>query len=370
MQRLVVSYAQNREDRILEAFFKDVHDGFYVDIGANHPLKHSVTKLFYMQGWRGIHVEPNESLAAMLRFDRPEDTILNVGVSEKSGTLAFTEYANHGLSTFSSEMKEDYKQHTSSFTDTFREYEVPVRTLSEIFAEQKPKHIHFMKVDVEGYEYEVLAGNNWSKYRPEVICIESNHIVKDWRPLLKQQKYTKVFNDGLNDYYLSEEASKREKDFSYAISLLESGEIVNEAVYEKILLAEQNQALAELRLDEVNAQKIRAEFQANWYENAPLSWMIRKTAKAIDRAISNRLKIDNLTSNAVFDLGAKVSQGDYTSVADLKRLQRSYEASASTEHVSPSTAERRAKRAAAIGFKISRKVAKATLKPIVQRRKK
>lgn len=369
MQKLVVSYAQNREDRILEGFFRDVKDGFYVDVGANHPLKHSVTKLFYMQGWHGINLEPNESLAAMLRFDRPKDTVLNIGISDKSGTLAFTEYANHGLSTFSRQMKEEYTHTSSAFTDTFREYEVPVRTLAEVFAEQKVTHIHFMKVDVEGYEYEVLAGNDWKKYRPEMICIESNHIVKDWRPLLKKEKYTKVFNDGLNDYYLSEEAIDRRNNFSYARAMLESGEIANEAVYEKVLLAEQNQALAELRLRETNSQKIRAEFQANWYENAPLSWMIRKTLKAIDRAITNRLHVETV-DRAVFDTGAKVVQEDTVTAHGLRKLQQSYAASVRSERIVPSVASRRAKRVANIGFSTSRKVAKATLKPVMQRRGK
>jgi hypothetical protein len=36
-----------------------------------------------------------------------------------------------------------------------------------------------LKVDVEGLEYEVLIGNDWSKYRPEVICVEANHIDTD-----------------------------------------------------------------------------------------------------------------------------------------------------------------------------------------------
>lgn len=289
MNTTLVSYAQNREDLILQAFFADVQTGTYVDVGANHPIKHSVTKLFYQKGWRGIHVEPNESLCDLLRFDRPEDVVLNEGVSNKPGKLPFTEYANHGLSTFSPAMRDEYKGQRSVFTDTFREYEVPVRTLADIFATQRTKHIHFMKVDVEGYEYEVLEGNDWQTYRPELICIESNHIVRDWRPLLKAKGYKKVFNDGLNDYYLADESAQRATQFSYAKSLLESGEVVTLPVAQALFLAGTQHDLQNARIERLEYQKAKAEFQNNWYENAPFLWLCKKALRAFDRAVTNRM---------------------------------------------------------------------------------
>ena len=324
MQSLLVSYAQNHEDLILEAFFKDVKKGFYVDVGANHPIKHSVTKLFYKKGWRGIHIEPNEGLCAMLRFDRPDDVVLNVGVSDKPGKLEFTEYINHGLSTFSKTMSNAYQQHKSVFTDTFWKYDVTVRTLAEILREQNVDHIHFMKVDVEGYEYEVLDGNDWRHFRPEMICIESNHIEKDWRPLLKKHKYTKVFNDGLNDYYLAEESMYRADHFSYAKSLLESGEVATAEVFNKIKETEQNLVLAKLHLEYMQGQKIRAEYQASWYENAPLRWMIRKTLHAANRMITNRLRPNLAEPRVVFDSDARVQVKDKSVANQLIELTRSY----------------------------------------------
>jgi FkbM family methyltransferase len=323
MQQLLVSYAQNREDLILEGFFGDVEKGFYVDVGANHPIKHSVTKLFYQKGWRGIHIEPNNSLCAMLRFDRPEDTVLNVGVSDKEGALPFTEYANHGLSTFSESMQDEYSHQKSVFTDTFHRYEVPVRPLADLFVEQKVKHIHFMKVDVEGYEYEVLAGNDWKKYHPEMICIESNHIVKDWRPLLAKQGYTLAFNDGLNDYYLAKESQARAKQFSYAKRLLESGEVVTQAVDDKVHIQEMDNQLGQMRLADLHRQKILAEVQADWYEHAPLRWMIKKSLRAFDTAMNNRLNREPQTPLA-YDTTAHITLSPKAAADDLRALSKSY----------------------------------------------
>src|SRR4051812_19442188 len=53
-----ISYAQNYEDIMLFRALRHVADGFYVDVGANSPDEHSVTKAFYERGWRGINIEP------------------------------------------------------------------------------------------------------------------------------------------------------------------------------------------------------------------------------------------------------------------------------------------------------------------------
>jgi len=54
-----VSYAQNYEDVMLWRALKHIENGFYIDVGAAWPSEHSVTKLFYDEGWRGINIEPN-----------------------------------------------------------------------------------------------------------------------------------------------------------------------------------------------------------------------------------------------------------------------------------------------------------------------
>ena len=52
------SYAQNFEDVILYRALGSIRNGFYIDVGAQHPEIDSVSKAFYDLGWRGVHVEP------------------------------------------------------------------------------------------------------------------------------------------------------------------------------------------------------------------------------------------------------------------------------------------------------------------------
>lgn len=222
-----VYYAQNREDLILSAFFPDIEEGFYVDIGAYDPDFESVTKLFYAKGWRGINVEPQMDNYKKFTTKRHKDINVNVGISSKPGKLQLRSYANGGLSTFSEEMKDEYRRNGSPATNEYEDIEVETVTLRALFKEHAPSKIHFMKVDVEGLEYEVLSSNDWGKYRPEVLCIEANHVSKDWGVLLQASNYEKVFFDGLNSYY-TDKNTDRSEHFDYVQSIvLEKGGGIN-----------------------------------------------------------------------------------------------------------------------------------------------
>lgn len=218
----LVSYAQNREDIILSGFFKNTKKGFYVDVGANDPEKDSVTKFFYDRGWHGINIEPIRSYHDKLQQQRPRDLNLNIGIAEDETTLNFREYSRgKGLSTFSKEMIDDYEAASRTVTNKYIDYPVQVYPLKKIFKDYKIQKINFLKVDVEGFEYGVLKSNDWTKYRPQVLCIEANHVKKEWKKLLESQNYMLVFFDGLNEYYVAKEQKKDITDFSYLTTTLD-----------------------------------------------------------------------------------------------------------------------------------------------------
>lgn len=221
-----IYYAQNREDLILESFFLDVNKGFYVDVGACHPDVASVTKRFYEKGWSGINIEPQSNLLDLFRRDRPRDINLNAGVSDKNTSITMRSYINNqGLSTMSQAVMTEHEGVARNKTSQYEDIEVQVLTLESIFNTNRVKKIHFLKVDVEGFEYQVLAGNDWTKYRPEVICIEANHIVRNWRRLLTSNAYEIAFNDGLNDYYVDGKLRTKRvpKYVEYVVTKLRGG---------------------------------------------------------------------------------------------------------------------------------------------------
>jgi FkbM family methyltransferase len=222
--RYQITYSQNREDLILAGILRNVAVGFYVDVGANHPEFNSVTKLFYDKGWSGINIEPAEKLHAELSAQRPRDVNIRAGIASQPGSLTFRSFALDGLSTFSSDLKGMYD---SMGWSAYRDSTVEVTTLTEVLRTHRPSgDIHFMKIDVEGLEMEVLLGNAWQFFRPWILCIEQTlHRSRSAAvtAFLAVSGYEKVFCDGINDYYVANERREVWNEFSFGRDVLLPG---------------------------------------------------------------------------------------------------------------------------------------------------
>lgn len=257
----IVTYSQNHEDIILASFFPNVEHGYYVDIGAAHPDYLSVTKYFYTKGWHGVNVEPNERLFGLITHARPRDLSFRAAISNSTEKKAvFREYLGDGLSTLSKKIQQSYEKNESAVLKYNRDYEVPVRTLGDVLKESKLPEIHFMKVDVEGFEYEVLESNDWVAYRPHILCIEANHVDKDWHKLLEKNSYSRLFHDGLNDYYADIKFYKELPAINY--NFIYSPQIISTSWDQKIeelqrQIREQDDEIKEIR--EELANRLTAE---------------------------------------------------------------------------------------------------------------
>ncbi len=83
------SFSQYQEDIVLFCVFYDIENGFYIDVGANDPVKMSVTKSFYLRGWNGINIEPLPNKYELLLNDRKRDINLNFGVGKEKVLLLY-----------------------------------------------------------------------------------------------------------------------------------------------------------------------------------------------------------------------------------------------------------------------------------------
>ena len=203
-----ISYAQNSEDVLLWRALGHVKNGFYIDVGANDPEEHSVTKAFYDAGWRGISIEPLPSFHQAFLEQRPRDVNLAVAAGSANGEL--TLYDVPAVRGWASPEESVAELHRSEGHEV-AELTVPVRTLASVCEEHVQGEIHFLKVDVEGFEGEVLRGMDFARWRPWVLVIEAtlpnsratNHA--SWEHLVTGQRYRFVWFDGLNRYYVAEE---------------------------------------------------------------------------------------------------------------------------------------------------------------------
>jgi FkbM family methyltransferase len=218
-KNVMISYSQNFEDVILRRVLQNVTDGFYIDIGAAHPVYDSVTYHFYNAGWSGINIDPLEKNFIILQSTRPRDINLNVAVADFEGTVKFFESEVDGWSTTVPEVA---KNHFNLLGISSHEKDVQALTLNQICQEYvKNRDIHFLKIDVEGGEERVLLGLDLIKYRPWILLIEATlpnsqvEVFEDWESLVLEQNYKFIYSDGLNRFYLAEEKSHLSEFFKY-----------------------------------------------------------------------------------------------------------------------------------------------------------
>lgn len=152
--------------------FEKKTEGFYVDVGAHHPVRLSNTYLFYRRGWRGINIDAAPGSMTAFKDLRPDDINLEMAIGEKPGSLPFHIFNDPALSTFDTAVakERDGKGH-------FRLLEIKpieIRTLAHVLEEFLPvgKSIDFMSVDVEGFDLAVLRSNDWKQFRPEYVLAE------------------------------------------------------------------------------------------------------------------------------------------------------------------------------------------------------
>ncbi|RFA16548.1 hypothetical protein B7R22_03485 [Subtercola boreus] len=225
---LNVSFAQNGEDIVLWRALGHVEGGVYLDVGANDPTDDSVTRKFYDAGWSGIAVEPNPAYAAAFRAERPRDTVFEAVASDSADeTMQLHLIEGTGLSTLIDGISADHAQ--SGFS--VRDIEVPVISLDHAIEQAglAERDLHFLSIDTEGAEAQVLASLDFTRFRPWVLVIEATapmstkRVHEGWSGIVERAGYEFCFFDGLSRFYVaSERAGELKADLEYPAGILDA----------------------------------------------------------------------------------------------------------------------------------------------------
>jgi FkbM family methyltransferase len=165
-------YGQDGEDLILDRMLERQEKGFYVDVGAHHPVRFSNTYLFYQRGWSGINIDAEPGSMKKFNKKRPRDINIESGVGAKSGLMPYFRFNEPALNTFD---EDEAKQKNQAPYKLIERLDVPVRRLDDLLSDYLPigQSIDFMTIDVEGKDYDVLLSNDWERFRPRYILAET-----------------------------------------------------------------------------------------------------------------------------------------------------------------------------------------------------
>ena len=203
-------YSQNFEDVMLARCFSGRSQGFYVDVGAQHEEVESVTKHFYEAGWSGVNIEPVKEFAETFKCRKRDITVCcAAGAQEGTDTLAIS--LRTGLSTF--DRSNAAKANAMGHIEESRE--IAIRKLDDILLDlgYETLSFEFLKIDVEGFELDVLEGIDLRRYRPEIILCEvtepntsqKSSIYAEICKKVEAFNYHPIYFDGLNQWWCTAE---------------------------------------------------------------------------------------------------------------------------------------------------------------------
>ena len=159
-------YPQEGEDWVLRRLFCERTDGFYVDVGAHHPIRFSNTYAFYKRGWRGMNMDATAGSMAAFNQYRPDDINVECLISEKDDTDTDSDVYNEPA------INSGIVGRRSGNFETIK---LRSHRLETILKDCLPRgqKIDLLTVDVEGMDLDVLRSNDWNTYRPRLVLAES-----------------------------------------------------------------------------------------------------------------------------------------------------------------------------------------------------
>jgi FkbM family methyltransferase len=162
-------YSYGGIDSVVNNIFRNQKNGFYVDVGAQHPIKNNNTYLLHKKGWEGVNIDLDQKNINLFNVSRKNDYNICAAISslEKDANLYYY-HEGSPINTLSREIADRQKAIIKE-TRAIR-----TKTLTSILdnSKFKNKEIDFLSIDVEGVELEVLQGLNLNIYKPKIIVVE------------------------------------------------------------------------------------------------------------------------------------------------------------------------------------------------------
>ncbi len=170
-----ISWSQKAEDIALLSIFENQQSGTYLDIGAHHPTRFSVTRHLYQRGWHGVNVDANQMLINDFLEHRIRDINICTAVGHQE-SYEFTVFEESAISTIDPEWKMKFLSENNKVA---RIEIVRGRTLRDLYDEYySTTPVDLLTIDAEGSDLAVLESLHFEsleqKRLPRFIMLETS----------------------------------------------------------------------------------------------------------------------------------------------------------------------------------------------------
>ena len=169
-----ISWSQGGEDLAMLHAIAGKRDGLYIDVGAHHPFRFSVTHHLSRLGWIGVNVDANSELIEIFDKERTRDINIcaAVGTEER---YTFTIFKEPALSSVNSEWKDKFQ---ADGWEVDRTVTVPGISLRDIYNQNFPQDcIDLLSIDAEGSDFNVLKSMDFESLGkdrfPQFLLLEA-----------------------------------------------------------------------------------------------------------------------------------------------------------------------------------------------------
>ena len=187
------------EDVFVRRFFKKTSKGFYVDVGAYHPFKGSLTYDLYKNNWTGINIDLSKISIDLFKISRPKDINLRAAITDFDGKTFF--YENSPIN----------QQNSLIENSNAKKTEIDCYKLNTILENHKIQKVDYLNVDAEGNDFKVISTFDFKKYKPSLVSIEYNDynfenlMDSDLNILMEKNDFKIVSKFGVTCFYAHKE---------------------------------------------------------------------------------------------------------------------------------------------------------------------
>jgi FkbM family methyltransferase len=175
MQFPIPSYSHSGEDRLIWKLFGYRATGVYVDVGCYHPVDYSNSYLLYRAGWRGVVIDADEHFLGLYAELRPGDRVRACAIANTAGKGVLFTFPDRSLNTIDEAAAERWQKANPGAT--FIRQPIEMRPLRDVLDDEAMGAVDFLNIDVEGADLQVLASNDWARWKPSIVAVE-DHVLE------------------------------------------------------------------------------------------------------------------------------------------------------------------------------------------------